>query len=97
MEILIMVSKSFIDAFWATVIVINFGNLSVVFVDFVVVVVACSLLLNILYLVDVNKVNLRLPKAVEIVVDVNVVVVFVTVAVVALLVVTGHIMFSCGQ
>ena len=59
---------------------------------------ACSLLLNTLYLVDVNKVNLRLPKAVEIVVDVNVfVVVFVTVAVVALLVVTGHIMFSCGQ
>ena len=57
---------------------------------------ACSLLLNTLYLVDVNKVNLRLPKAVEIVVDVNVVV-FVTVAVVALLVVTGHIMFSCGQ
>ena len=42
------------------------------------------------------NVNLRLPKAVEIVVDVNVVV-FVTVAVVALLVVTGHIMFSCGH
>ena len=43
------------------------------------------LLLSTLYLVGVKNVNLRLLKAVDVVVDV------------ALLVVTGHIIFSCGQ
>ena len=41
------------------------------------------------------NVNRRLLEAIGFVVDVNVVDVFVVV--VALIVVTGHIMFSCGQ
>ena len=43
------------------------------------------------------NVNLRLLKAVDFVVDVDVVVVVVNAVFVALLVVTGHIIFGCGQ
>ena len=50
------------------------------------------LLLIILYLVVVNKCLSEAPKAVDFVVDV-----VVNVDVVALLVVTGHTIFSCGQ
>ena len=53
---------------------------------------------QVLYLVVVNKCYLRLFKAVDFVVVVVVfVVVFVKVVVVAPFVVTGHIIFSCGQ
>ena len=51
--------------------------------------------LIILYSVVINKCYSEAPKAVHFVVDVDVVV--VNVDVVALHVVTGHIIFSCGK